>query len=134
MVTIEQTVDVPADRRLHLDLLLPQTVPSGRTNVVLVFPTPAVENKEVPRPYRTKPIPTIEELKAEAAAKYAKMCETGIDPWQQFRESLQGKKIFGEDGVELPDAIIAATAVALGARLVSADEKLNKLNWPGLQR
>jgi predicted nucleic acid-binding protein len=34
----------------------------------------------------------------------------------------------------LPDAIIAATAVVLGARLVSADEKLNKLNWPGLQR
>jgi hypothetical protein len=99
MVTIEQTVDVPADRRLHLDLVLPQTMPSGRTSVMLVFPVSA-KNKEVPRPYRTEPAPTIEELKAEAAAKYAKMRETGIDPWQQFRESLHGKTIFGEDGVE----------------------------------
>jgi hypothetical protein len=65
-----------------------------------VFPAPAAENKEVPHSYRTAPAPAIEELKAEAAAKCAKMRETGIDPWQQFRESLHGKTIFGEDGVE----------------------------------
>ncbi|MDR0388781.1 MAG: type II toxin-antitoxin system VapC family toxin [Spirochaetaceae bacterium] len=34
---------------------------------------------------------------------------------------------------KLPDAIVAASAVVLDAMLVSADEKLNKLNWPGLK-
>jgi len=39
-----------------------------------------------------------------------------------------------KDGLdELPDAIIAATAVLLGAILVTDDAKLLKLEWPGLQ-
>ena len=32
---------------------------------------------------------------------------------------------------KLPDAIIAATAVILNANLVTADERLAKLTWPG---
>ncbi|MDR1419031.1 MAG: hypothetical protein LBI86_01530 [Treponema sp.] len=35
MIAIQKTVDIPADRRLFIDL--PETVPSGITNVVLVF-------------------------------------------------------------------------------------------------
>jgi predicted nucleic acid-binding protein len=35
--------------------------------------------------------------------------------------------------VKLPDAIIAATAVALDAALVTRDNDLLKLVWPGLQ-
>jgi predicted nucleic acid-binding protein len=31
---------------------------------------------------------------------------------------------------KLPDAIVAATAVILGAKFVTADDKLNKLVWP----
>jgi predicted nucleic acid-binding protein len=38
----------------------------------------------------------------------------------------------GSPRPKLPDAIVAATAVALGATLVSADEKLLKLVWPRL--
>ncbi|MDR0388780.1 MAG: hypothetical protein LBH73_01775 [Spirochaetaceae bacterium] len=102
MITIEQTVDISAGRRLHLDLELPDTIPVGRTSVVLVFPTSerlAADNKETYH-QKTSLVPTIEGLKAEAAAKYAKIRETGVDPWQQSREALQGKKTFGEDGVE----------------------------------
>jgi hypothetical protein len=103
MVTIKQTVDIPADRRLHLDLKLPETVPVGRTSVVHVFPAvdnPAVEDREPFCPRESEPFPTLEELKAEAAAKYAVIIESGVDPWQQFRESLQGSTFFGKDGME----------------------------------
>jgi predicted nucleic acid-binding protein len=37
----------------------------------------------------------------------------------------------GSPRLKLPDAIVAATAVVLGAKLVTADEKLNKLAWTG---
>jgi predicted nucleic acid-binding protein len=33
--------------------------------------------------------------------------------------------------LKLPDAIIAATAVVLEAQLITADEKLSRLAWPG---
>jgi predicted nucleic acid-binding protein len=39
----------------------------------------------------------------------------------------------GKPCPKLPDAIIAATAVLLGAILVTDDAKLLKLDWPGLQ-
>jgi predicted nucleic acid-binding protein len=32
---------------------------------------------------------------------------------------------------KLPDAIVAATAVVLNEKLVTADEKLSRLVWPG---
>ena len=35
--------------------------------------------------------------------------------------------------IKLPDAIVAATAVVLGASLVTQDSKLLALQWPGLQ-
>ena len=38
----------------------------------------------------------------------------------------------GSPRPKLPDAIVAATAVAFEAALVSADENLLKLVWPGL--
>jgi hypothetical protein len=42
MMTIQQTVDIPADRKLHLDLELPETVPTGHTEVQITFsPAPA---------------------------------------------------------------------------------------------
>jgi predicted nucleic acid-binding protein len=40
---------------------------------------------------------------------------------------------FGKPSPKLPDAIIAATAVLFGATLVTSDEKLRKLLWPGLE-
>ncbi|MDR2864229.1 MAG: PIN domain-containing protein [Spirochaetaceae bacterium] len=37
-----------------------------------------------------------------------------------------------DTSIKLPDAIIAATAVALGAILLTNDDKLLKLSWPKL--
>jgi hypothetical protein len=90
MITLQQTVDIPADRRLSI--VLPETVPSGKTSVLLVFSAP-----ENPSNENTK-TPTIEELKAEAAAKYAATIQTGVDPARKFAGCLNG--VFTEGGVE----------------------------------
>jgi predicted nucleic acid-binding protein len=42
-------------------------------------------------------------------------------------------RLLGSPRPKLPDAIIAATAVLLGANLITSDTNLLKLNWPGLQ-
>ena len=56
--------------------------------------------EKTPRRYEPEPFPTIEELKAEAAAKYAKMLETGIDPMAKFAGCLRNSTVFEEGGVE----------------------------------
>jgi hypothetical protein len=106
MITIEQTVDIPADRHLRLDMALPKSVPGGRTHVVLTF-SPA-EAAESPAPethagvYTPEPFPSIEELKAEAkqkaAERYAEMQRTGLDPLARFAGCL--KYVVPEDGLE----------------------------------
>ncbi|MDR1095986.1 MAG: hypothetical protein LBL31_06325 [Spirochaetaceae bacterium] len=101
MITIEKTVDISEDGRLHLDLTLPKTVPSGKTNVVLVFPaaeTSEFEVRETPPPYIGEHFPTIEELKAEATVRFAEMERTGVDPLAPFAGCL--KDVFPEDGLE----------------------------------
>ena len=96
MIAIEQTIDIPADRRIRLDMALPKSVPSGRVDIVLVL-SPAKPDegaeKEAPTAH-----PGIEVLKAEAAAKHAEMLKTGIDPLERFAGCL--KDVFTEDGVE----------------------------------
>ena len=41
--------------------------------------------------------------------------------------------IFLTTMLKLPDCIVAATAIALNAVLMTADKKLLGLSWPGLQ-
>ena len=52
MITIQETVDIAADRRIHLDIKAPDTVPSGRTRVLLSFP---VADARVPVSEATPP-------------------------------------------------------------------------------
>jgi hypothetical protein len=37
VMTVEQTVEIGADRRISLDLTVPETVPGGKTQVVVLF-------------------------------------------------------------------------------------------------
>jgi hypothetical protein len=92
MITIAQTLDIPADRRLQLDL--PQSVPSGRADIVLVL----AAAEEAPRAYTPKPFPAIEALKEEARQKTAARlaCPSG-EPLQKYRGIL--KDVFTGDGV-----------------------------------
>jgi hypothetical protein len=38
-MTLQRTVTIPADRRIHLDFTLPETVSVGPTTVILDFPS-----------------------------------------------------------------------------------------------
>ena len=43
-MTIEQTVDITADRRIIIEV--PPKIPTGRTNVIIHFPVPADTQSE----------------------------------------------------------------------------------------
>jgi len=44
MNTIQQTVTIPSNRRLQLDLLLPDSIPAGQAEMLVVL-SPAQEDK-----------------------------------------------------------------------------------------
>ena len=110
MITIQQTVDIPASRRLTLEI--PSEVPEGRTSVVLVLSeakekpgTPAKNQEREPQDAHTfAPFPTLKELKAEAERKTAEQQAyfkaTGKDPLVELRDSMHGMPFAGIDGVE----------------------------------
>ena len=101
MITIEQTITIPADRRLHLDMTLPQSVPSGRTSIVLIIPTsePAESaEEEAPLVYKPAPEPTIEELMEDARQKTeARLADPSGDSLQKYCGCLEDA--FPEDGL-----------------------------------
>jgi hypothetical protein len=91
MIAIEQTVDIPMNRHLRLDIDLPESVPDGRTNVVLLFSFP---EKAVALS------PLLEYVKREAAQKAAERRASGRDPFEELRNSMKGRSFFGGiDGV-----------------------------------
>jgi predicted nucleic acid-binding protein len=51
----------------------------------------------------------------------------------EVKETAIAIRRSGSPRLKLPDAIVAATAVWMNAPLVSADDKLLRLSWPGLQ-
>jgi hypothetical protein len=72
-MTIEQTVEIPADRRLHLDLNLPETA-GGKARVTVRFPVQEDQSAEWER--------TLAVLRRGYGAwKDA--------PWENYEEDLQ---------------------------------------------
>jgi hypothetical protein len=101
MITIKKTVAISKDERLYLDSTFPKTGPSGETNGDWDFSAAEIsefEVRETPPPYIRNSFSPIEELKAEAAARFAEMERTGVDPLAQFAGCL--KDVFPEDGLE----------------------------------
>jgi hypothetical protein len=102
MITMQQTVDVPADRRIHLDVTLPRDAPKGQTTVVLTFVQQGDEAAEWPAGTFTKTLPTIEEVKREAAEKAAARRASGKKPFEALRASTHRQQFFGgRDGMDI---------------------------------
>jgi hypothetical protein len=68
IITIQRTVDIPADRRIHLDIKAPDTIPKGRTQVLLSFP--AVEAAESAAPAREPWIPLVSWLRKRREERF----------------------------------------------------------------
>jgi hypothetical protein len=105
MITIQRTVDIPADRRLLLDL--PKAVPSGMVNIVLVVSsvdTPSeisANNSAIPH-VLSHTFPTIEEIKAEAARKAdERMANPQMDPLLRYAGCLKNSGVFEGDAVAI---------------------------------
>jgi hypothetical protein len=92
MTTIRKTVDIPADRRLYLEL--PRDTPTGEAEVIVFVPA-----KAEPEPAVSAPFPTMEALDAKAHEQYLAWKDSGKDPLIELRDSLKGRKIFGVDGL-----------------------------------
>ena len=104
-MTIEQTVEIPADRRLHLDIDLPQNFPLGPARVAVIdfpaekelerFKAGVAASSELSRQ------PAIAEILKQAEAKAA---SPSRKPVSGFYGSMRGA--FG-DGLEYQRAIRA---------------------------
>jgi hypothetical protein len=111
-MTIEQTIDIPESRKVHFDVVLPRTMPSGNTKVTITFPSPdpqlpeksgeesayAADDDVLAAYYASLPKtgPTIAELKEEAARKHAERFKDGCDALQKYCGCLA--HIYTEDG------------------------------------
>jgi predicted nucleic acid-binding protein len=51
---------------------------------------------------------------------------------EQIKQEAIRIRKYGEPRLKLPDSIVAATAIVLGAALITGDAKILSLNWPGL--
>jgi hypothetical protein len=95
MTMIQQTIDIPAGRHLHLDFDLPEEVQSGENDIVLT-----IVRRENLRPHQTKASFSLTELMAEAQAKTIKrFADPCGDSLQRFCGSMQD--VFNEDGVAI---------------------------------
>ncbi|MCL2139127.1 MAG: hypothetical protein FWH41_06305 [Treponema sp.] len=52
-MTITQTVEIPADRRLYLDMEIPHEITADKAFVTIQFPVPAEAQQEMPAEPRT---------------------------------------------------------------------------------
>ncbi|GHV25180.1 hypothetical protein AGMMS4952_02300 [Spirochaetia bacterium] len=87
---IQQTVDIPANRKLYLEL--PETVPSGKTKVILEFKSP-VQTDTYP-----EPLSGLEKLLKEAEEKRLYF-QAHPEEIRALRGCLPGTAFGGMDGV-----------------------------------
>jgi hypothetical protein len=100
MIEIQQTIDIPANRRLSLEL--PKSVPSGKSSVRLFF-TPAQTETPVSKRHHYNPPLTLADAKAVIAERirHKEVGETIEDSSRKFAGCLNGKNIFKGDPVEI---------------------------------
>ncbi|GHU09700.1 hypothetical protein FACS1894151_07990 [Spirochaetia bacterium] len=69
VIAIEQTLNVPSDRRVTFTFTVPETVEPGDVKTILIFPNAVSANNGFPESSGVEREQTIEECLAEAAAK-----------------------------------------------------------------
>jgi hypothetical protein len=123
-MTIEQTIDIPADRKVHFDLVVPESVPCGRTSVILEFPQePKVRKPVVPgeddedglnlhptpeqiaaaqgpiskEPFRPSYASLEEVLAAAARRREAEKTDPSLNSLEKFHGIWKDSKAWGQD-------------------------------------
>jgi hypothetical protein len=106
MITIEQTVDVPANGRISL--VLPKTVPSGKANLRLIFTPIQTETPGDEKEVTTRPMPVSKKTHCnppldmrEAHIAFAWNTGRTDDSSRKYAGCLKGKSVFAGDPVEI---------------------------------
>ena len=93
MITIQETVDISADRWIHLDIKAPDTIPSGKMRVLLSFPAgEAAVPAESAAPAREPWIPLVSWLRKRREERFRRAV---------MRVAGKFAHVFDEDGVTL---------------------------------
>jgi hypothetical protein len=100
-MTIHQTIEIPASRRVYFDVRLPKETACGRTEVVLDFKTPVVQTAVSGSAAKTTLDPVLEAVMTDAERKWADN-RAHPEKLQAALEKLrEGGGVFGGvDGVE----------------------------------
>jgi hypothetical protein len=95
-MTIQQTIDIPASRKVHFDVVLPQDIPYGRADVILDFKPAAIPNGG------TGEYPVMDDELARLVAEAGRRAERErTDPvyrqqvMDRFKRAQEGGPIFG---------------------------------------
>jgi hypothetical protein len=89
MIAIQRTVDIPPNRRIHLDLEVPEAIPGGQAILTLTFPAGAVKYE---KPAGEGRIPIISWLRARREERFRRAL---------MRVAGKFTHVFDEDGVTL---------------------------------
>jgi hypothetical protein len=102
MITIQRTVDIPADRRLSLDFTVPETIPAGKARVTVLLDNAATQDTDPLARLLSQPSPTIEEIKAEAARKTKeRLADPSRDSLNRYAGCLADSPAFEGDAVAI---------------------------------
>jgi hypothetical protein len=108
-MTIQQTIDIPASRRLYLEL--PDTAPTGHAEIQLTISLVPPHAKAAPGDERLekllKPFPSLEELKFEELKREAaektlrRLADPANDPMRKYAGCLKDSSVFEGDPVDI---------------------------------
>jgi hypothetical protein len=92
-MTIQQTIDVPANRKVHFDIILPEGVPCGQTEVILDFKPAAVQMESAFKDRVLLQLKKNDRKKAEAARQRLRgMFKTDGHDVDRFLEWKQSER------------------------------------------
>jgi hypothetical protein len=97
---IQQIVDIPADRKVRFDVVLPETVPCGKAEVVLNFPSIVLQGNDPEQGPSQSLGPLLEELMEEAEQKRLYRVSHPKELKQMLERVRKGPPLFGGIGAD----------------------------------
>jgi hypothetical protein len=96
MMTIQQTVDIPLDHRLQLNLELPENIPSGRANLKFTITPEQIEGDPPPQ----KLSPVLEKAMEEAEQKRLYWKAHPDELREKLKKLQEGPPLYGGIGAD----------------------------------
>jgi hypothetical protein len=94
-MTIQRIVDIPTDRKLRFDVVLPETVPCGKAEVVLNFPSIALQSDDSEQEAPQSLSPLLEKIIEEAEQKRLYWTSHPKELEQMLDHVRKGPPLFG---------------------------------------